>query len=118
VWAVSLYANQVGTDIAAGLASDLHDQSKVVIYSAERIAIAGAGVKVAEIAQSGSKYHYQYSGIRLLARSTDKYMLFPMDWQRGRDRVFILPGNDSIRIDVGAAGNAMGLASTWRRSEE
>jgi hypothetical protein len=101
MWAVSLYAGQVGTDIASRLVAGLHDRSPVVIYSTERIAIAGTGVGVAEIAQPGNKYHYQYSGIRLLTHSTDKYVLVPMNWQRGRDRAFILRDNDSIRIDVG-----------------
>jgi hypothetical protein len=72
----------------------------VMLYSAERLSIDGPGVKVDEISQSGSKYHYQYSGIRLLARSEDKYLLLPKYWQPRRDRVFIIRDDGSIRIDV------------------
>jgi hypothetical protein len=100
MWAVSLYAGQLGADVASRLVSELHNRSSVVIYSTERIAVAGTGVEVVEIVQPGSKYHYQYSGICLLAHSTDRYILLPMNWKRGRDRVFILRDNDSIRIDV------------------
>jgi hypothetical protein len=102
MWAVSLYANQVGTETASHLAAELVYQPQVVIYSTERIAIAGSGVKNDEISQSGNKYHYRYSGLRLLIHSADRYMLLPRDWQRGRDLVFILRDNDSTRIDVGA----------------
>jgi len=100
VWAVSMYAYQVGADYATHFAADLPNHSAIVLYSAERIAIGGPGVQVAEIGQSGSKYHYQYSGIRLLVRSTDTYLLLPRYWQRGRDRVFIIREDDSIRMDV------------------
>jgi hypothetical protein len=100
MWSVSLYAGQLGADVASRLVSELHNRSSVVIYSTERIAVAGTGVEVVEIAQPGNKYHYQYSGICLLTHSTDRYILLPMNWKRGRDRVFILRDNDSIRIDV------------------
>jgi hypothetical protein len=75
MWAVSLYANQVGTTVAAQLAADLPYKPPVVIYSTERIAIAGSGVKDDEITQPGNKYHYKYSGLRLLIHSTDRYIL-------------------------------------------
>ena len=102
IWGVSLYAGQVGTAVATGLVADLPNRSAIVIYSTERIAIAGAGVNVDEIGQPGSKYHYQYSGLRLLVRSADKYLLLPVGWQRGRDRVFIIRDDEYIRIDVTA----------------
>lgn len=102
LWAVGLYADQVGTRMATEIVADLPDRSAVVVYSVERIAIAGTGVEVSEIAQAGSRYRYQYSGIRLLARSTDKYLLLPVGWQQGRDRVFLIPDEESIRIDVAA----------------
>lgn len=100
VWAVGLHADQAGKRIATDIVADLAGRPAVVLYSTERIAVAGTGVHVAEIAQPDSKYRYQYSGIRLLARSTDKYLLLPVSWYRGRDRVFIVPDDDSIRIDL------------------
>lgn len=102
LWAVSLYGDQVGRRVATDIVADLPDRSAVVLYSVERIAVAGTGVQVADITQPGSKYRYQYSGIRLLVRSADKYLLLPVGWQRGRDRVFILRDDDSIRIDIAA----------------
>jgi hypothetical protein len=104
LWAVSLYADQVGRQVAANIVAELPDRRPaVVIYSAERIALNGAGVEVAEIAQPGSRYRYQYSGIRFFARSTDKYLLLPVGWRQGHDRVFVVPDDDSIRIDIAAS---------------
>ncbi len=112
LWAVSLYADQGGRQAAANIVAELPDRRPaVVIYSAERIALNGTGVEVAEIAQPDSRYRYQYSGIRFLARSTDKYLLLPVGWRRGHDRVFVVPDDDSIRIDI-AAGNSIEPA-TW-----
>jgi len=102
IWGVSLYAEQVGTAASTRLIADLPNRSAIVIYSTERIAIAGAGVNVDEIGQPGSKYHYQYSGLRLLVHSGDKYLLLPVGWQRGRDRVVIVRDDESIRLDVTA----------------
>jgi hypothetical protein len=102
LWAVSLYAQQVGTSRATDIVAGLPQQPAVIVYSAERIAIFGTGVEVAEIAQPGSRYRYQYSGVRLLTRSADKYLLLPVGWQRGRDAVFMLRDDDSIRVDIAA----------------
>lgn len=102
LWAVSLYAYQVGAETATRVAADLPNQSAIVLYSAERIAIDGPGVNVTEITQPGSKYHYQYSGLRWLTRSADTYLLLPRYWQRGRDQVFVIRDDGSIRIDVAA----------------
>jgi hypothetical protein len=100
LWWVSLYANQVGTAMASNLAVELPYKPPVDVYSTERIEIAGPGVKDGEIVQPGSKYHFKYSGLRLLVHTADKYLLLPKNWQRGRDMVFIVRDNDSIRIDV------------------
>lgn len=100
LWAVSLYAYQNGETYAIRFSADLPDQSAVVLYSAQRLAVNGSGIKVTPIVQPGNRYHYQYKGLRLLARSVHEYLLLPQYWQRGRDSVFIIRNDDSIRIDV------------------
>jgi hypothetical protein len=102
IWAVGLYGAQVGTDRATGIAGHLSDQASVTIYSTERISIAGPGVVSTEITQSGSKYHYQYSGLRLLLHSPDKYLLLPIGWRHGQDPVFVLHDNETVRVDLTA----------------
>jgi hypothetical protein len=102
VWTVGLYGDQVGTDRATSIASHLLDQPSVTIYSTERISIAGPGVVATEITQSDSKYHYQYSGLRLLLHSPTKYLLLPVGWQHGQDPVFVLHDNETTRVDLTA----------------
>jgi hypothetical protein len=100
--AVSLYGEQVGIGLATDAAGRLRDQPSVTIFSTERISIAGPGVVAAEITQPSSKYHYQYSGLRLLLHSPDRYLLLPVGWQHGQDPVFVLHDNDTIRVDITA----------------
>jgi len=57
-------------------------------------------VVVTEITQPGTKYHYQYSGLRLLLHSSDKYLLLPVGWQYEQDRLFLLHEDDTIRVDI------------------
>jgi hypothetical protein len=102
LWAVARYGDDVGTRSAAGFAARLLVQPGVVIYSTERIALNGTGIDVNEITQAGAKYHYQYTGLRLFVRSQDRFLLVPSQWQLGRDRVFLLRDDDSIRIDITA----------------
>jgi hypothetical protein len=99
---LSLYADRLGTRLAADTAADLPVQPGVVVYSTERIALSGPGVTVDEIVQPGVKYRFQYTGLRLLGRAPDKFLLLPSRWQRGRDRVLLLRDDNSIRIDIEA----------------
>jgi hypothetical protein len=100
LWSVSIYGDYVGMRFATDIAAQLSARPGVVIYSTERIALNGPGIDVGEIAQPGAKYHYQYTGLRLLVRSSDKLLLLPAKWQRGRDRVLLLRDDNSIRIDL------------------
>lgn len=102
LWAVALYANQIGTQLATTLAARLSAEPAVTLYSTDRIAISGPGVQIAEINEPGTKYHFQYNGTRLLARSDDKFLLIPVNWQRGQDRIFLVRDNESVRIDITA----------------
>lgn len=102
LWAVSLYGDHAGTQSAADFATQLPTRPTVVVYSTERIALNGPGIDAREITELGTKYHYQYTGLRFLVHSPDKFLLLPSRWQHGRDRVFFLRDDNSIRIDIGA----------------
>lgn len=102
IWAVGLYGVQVGIDRAIDIADHLSELPSVTIYSTERISIAGPGVVAVEITQPGSKYHYQYRGLRLMLHSPDKYLLLPVGWRHGQDPVFVLRDDKTIRVDITA----------------
>lgn len=100
VWAISLYGERLGTQDALSIAANQGALSKVQVYSTDRIALQGSGIIVSEIAQPGTKYHYEYTGLRLLASPPGRFLLLPSKWQKGRDRVLVLRDNDFIRVDI------------------
>jgi hypothetical protein len=100
IWAVSLYGDRLGTSDAISIAANQSVLSEVQVYSTDRIALHGSGIIVSEIAQPGTKYRYQYTGLRLLASPPGRFLLLPSKWQKGRDRVLVLRDNDSIRVDI------------------
>ncbi|WP_328410158.1 hypothetical protein [Nocardia sp. NBC_00403] len=101
VWAVAAYADRRGLDDAQRAASDhFIDKPSVLLFSVDRLGIDGAGAQVGEIMMPGEKYRYVYSGLWLLARTTDRYYLLPQLWQAKTDRVFVIKDGDTIRIDI------------------
>lgn len=100
LWWIGLYAAQAGDRAATDSAATLRDKPEIIVYSSDRIAVAGPGIVVDEIQQVGSKYRYRYSGLRLLTQTESKYILLPVGWQKGRDGVFLVPSNDTIRLDI------------------
>jgi hypothetical protein len=102
IWTLTLYGDRLGTRYATSLDANLAIAPEVIVYSTDRIALHGPGVSVAEIVQPGTKYHYQYAGLRFLAHPPDHFLLLPSKWRKGRDRTFLLRDNDSVRIDITA----------------
>lgn len=100
LWGIALYAAGVGELNAMETVATLQDGPEAILYSSDRIALAGPGIRVDEIQQGGSKYRYLYSGLRLLVQTGGRYILIPVGWQKGRDKVFMIPGSDGVRLDV------------------
>ena len=98
-WTISSYAGEIGTQRAQVLASDLLSATKVIIYSRDRLALRGPGMRVDEVRQKNSKYRYRYTGLRLLVRSHDRYVLLPRGWARGGASVYLLRDEDNIRLE-------------------
>lgn len=101
-WAVGSYAaDQAGRDARAAEEAGLPGQPVAVIFSVDRLAVGGGGARVDAITTPGDKYRFQYSGLLLLARSNDKYILVPHKWRaRHGDRVFVINAGATLRIDL------------------
>lgn len=102
LWVTDIYVaadgNREGRDRANALRSPT--SSDFVLYSANRLAITGPGIKSDPITTEGSRYRFQYSGLRLLIRTPHEYIILPAYWQKGRDHVIVVPVDDSTRFDV------------------
>ncbi|MFC8529718.1 hypothetical protein [Nocardia sp. NPDC057227] len=103
IWTVGAYADALGGANARRTAeSGFPEDPQVLVFSVDRLAVEGTSAGVAEVTAPGEKYRYVYSGLRMIGRSTDGYLLVPQGWRRGRDRVFVVPRADGIRIDIAA----------------
>ncbi|MBB3606462.1 hypothetical protein FHT40_006153 [Mycolicibacterium sp. BK556] len=102
LWVTDLYVGASGHREGEDKANTLRSStsSDLVLYSANRLAIAGPGVQSDSIIGADNRYHVQYSGLRLLIRTAQEYVIVPAYWQKGRDHVIVLPVGDSIRFDL------------------
>ncbi|RDI60301.1 hypothetical protein [Nocardia pseudobrasiliensis] len=101
VWGIGTYADRQGATDARNLAEyAFTGRPSVLVLSTDRLGLEGTGTQVGEISVPGERYHYVYSGLRLLTRTSDAYILIPQQWKRFRDRVFVIPRIDGIRIDL------------------
>jgi hypothetical protein len=102
LWIADLYAGGDGVRDARETVNGLQSatSTQFVLYSAERLLISGTGVQPNVIDTPGSRYHFQYSNLRLLFRTPNEYILLPAEWKKGRDPVIVVPVDGSIRFDV------------------
>lgn len=102
-WAVGSYGALQGESTAEELATDLPNRSGVVVYSRDRLYLSGFGIQVAQLGLPDSAYHFRYSGLRLLARTSESYVLLPMGWtRRSGAPAFVIPEDAGIRVDYQA----------------
>ncbi|MGY2031478.1 hypothetical protein [Nocardia gipuzkoensis] len=101
-WAVGYYASVQGVrDAQREESHGLGSRPAVVVFSVDRLAIAGGKSRIDAITVPDTKYRYQYSGLLMLARANDRYFLVPADWDKKRgDRVFVITTTDNVRIDL------------------
>lgn len=100
LWTVALHADHKGRQYALAYAASLRDAPEIVVYTTERQAITGHGVHVEPIRQDDTRFHFRYTGLRLLIQTADKIALLPTSWRRGRDPVFLLHDTPDLRIDT------------------
>lgn len=106
IWIVGNFAAEKGLDDARNLArSGFHDVPSTVVWSVDGLGLIGPDVEAAQVDVPGEKYRYYYAGLRLLDQTADAYILIPQKWEVRRDRVFIVPRADTIRIDLDATHN-------------
>lgn len=100
LWALGLHAQRVGHARAELTADHLAGGSEIVLYSAQRMAVAGRGVTVTEITTPDSAYRFRYAGLRLLVSTSEVNVLLPWGWRKGEGSAFLIPDMDGVRLDV------------------
>jgi hypothetical protein len=100
LWLVTLHAQRTGAEFGDRFVAALPNHPEVVLYSAERLAVAGPGIAVAPIGQDGSRFKFRYTGLRMLIHTHGRYFLVASGWQQGRDATYVIGSTDDTRIDV------------------
>ena len=70
------------------------------VISQDATNLGTVDVQVDELGPAGDRFRYRYSGLRKLIRSDQLMLLLPVEWRQGRDRVFIVPDGEGVRLDV------------------
>jgi hypothetical protein len=99
-WTVSLLAVHDGRARAQQIERDSNALPEVALLSKDVMLIQGPGVVATPIELRGSRYRHSYSGLRLLAHADGKYLLIPLTWRRGRDRVYSITDEPTVRIEL------------------
>lgn len=97
-WGMKLYAEAVGRGRAEEIAAQLPRRAGVVLFSKDRLDLAGDGVEEATIGDASSRFHFRYSGLRLLLYTNRRFLLVPESWSPTRGSVFLLTEDDSVRL--------------------
>ncbi|MEV3905418.1 hypothetical protein AB0K11_24120 [Mycobacterium sp. NPDC050551] len=101
LWLTSLYAAHDGERAANEKADTLRSPTSTdfILLSEKRLTITGPEIQFDELASEG-RYRYQYSGLRLLFRTSRDYAIVSAYWKKGRDPVTVIPIDGTIRFDL------------------
>lgn len=105
-WATSVVAQQRGEAVAQTIEVSLPVQPEAVVYSRQRLQIAGPGITVTRLPGADAAFDYRYTGLRPLIQSGGHWFLLPEGWTRTDGAtVIILPDTTpGIRVDLGPGG--------------
>ena len=99
-WTVSLLAVHDGRARAKAIERDPRALPEVALLSKDVLLIRAPGVVATPLRVRGGRYTRSYAGLRLLAHADGKYLLIPLTWRRGRDRVYSIADEPSVRIEL------------------
>lgn len=92
-------ARAMGDGFAQSVAAEPGQLAAVELYSTKDLALAVPNVTTTTAGNTGAAYRFHYSGLRLLQRSGDKYLLINDGWTRQTGRVVLLRDSDEIRLE-------------------
>lgn len=92
-------ARAMGEGLASDVAADPGQLAAVEIYSAKDLVLTAPNVTARRTGGTDAAYRFHYSGLRLLQRSGDKYLLVNDGWARETGRVFVLRDSADTRLE-------------------
>ena len=101
-WTVSLLAVRDGRQRAQDIERNAAALSEVAVLSHDDLILDGPGVRYTDLSKQlpGARYQHHFAGLRLLGYVDGKYFLLPLGWRRGVDRVYTVPDEPGIRVEI------------------
>jgi hypothetical protein len=96
---VTGYARRLGLESAEAVANDVGTLPEIVVYSEKEMKIEGVGLKGERIGTKDDAYAFRYENLRLLAHTTDRWVLLPERWQKKSGNVIVLADSSRVRVD-------------------
>ncbi|GAB2850658.1 hypothetical protein GCM10022221_57610 [Actinocorallia aurea] len=111
-WDVERVARFMGTAYADDIAARPEQFAAVTLYSAKDLRLSDVtGVTETRIKVKDSAYKYRYSGLRLLQRAPDRFILINDRWQPVTGRVILLKDADGFRVELSCSEAADRICS-------
>jgi hypothetical protein len=98
-WGASNYAFVQGNSLADKFADHVDDQTRVVVYSSQRLHLTAPGVTETPLSGNKSAYQYRYGGLRLLDHTGGRYFLISDEWSPRYGVVIMLADNAPVRLE-------------------
>ena len=58
------------------------------------------GVREVRCQDPKAAYRFRYDGLKLVLQSGDRYLFLPERWSRTEGVAFVMPRNDSLRLEL------------------
>jgi hypothetical protein len=100
-WAVGNYAAGVGRARADQVVAELPGTADAVVFSAKSLAL---DLPVTTCADAEGAYRFRYTGLKLVLRVGEQYLLLPADWTPETGRAVLLPRSADVRLEFAAPG--------------
>jgi hypothetical protein len=102
VKATEQYGNSVGFRRGAAYASGLTARDGTILHSQVSLGIVAPGVVETRVAGGGDGFEYRYTGLRLILRSGNKYLLVNEGYSTGTGFAVLVDDSERVRLDFGA----------------
>jgi hypothetical protein len=107
-WAVTDYAKAVGTGRGLQQEQALPLMPDVTVYSEKGLGLSAPGVREVTCQGTEAAYGFRYDGLKLILESGNQYFFLPKDWNATGGVAFVVPRNDTVRLEYTAPGQERG----------
>ena len=98
-WDTERVAGKLGEQFAADIAAYPKQFPEIIIFSQDELNIEAEGVRQEVVSATDGGYRFRHTGLRLMERAGDNYVLINEFWYAGRGRVIVLKDSQDVRFE-------------------